>query len=258
MKENIGKIDLSANDASWDITSKTYNNVSWVNEKNLLDKIKDLLLLDTSLDILEVGCGTGVVARHLVENVKHYAGLDSSKEMLKIARKLGDPKMHFFSGDALKMPFSDNVFNRVLFRSVLHHFIDTHKKAVDESKRVLSRGGLLLIAEGGIPFDDDCFDDLNKILSEKEPNRIVFTEKSLDALLDGFEFLIAENLYIPDFSVDNWINNTVQEYETRQKIKQLHIKSSKHYKEMANMQFKENGDITVTSKWRIIVGMKHD
>ena len=59
--------------------------------------------------ILDVGCGTGLLTRHLRGGV---TGLDGSEEMLKIARKRV-PEATFIRGDAFNLPFPDSSFDRV-------------------------------------------------------------------------------------------------------------------------------------------------
>jgi ubiquinone/menaquinone biosynthesis C-methylase UbiE len=59
--------------------------------------------------VLDVGCGTGFLTRHLRGEV---VGLDQSEKMLKMARERV-PRATFVRGDALDLPFPDASFERV-------------------------------------------------------------------------------------------------------------------------------------------------
>ena len=77
------------------------------------------------LKILEVGCGTGAVTAMLRSetsvadgSVRHMLGLDRNLSFLRLARRL-DPDTRFVGADALRLPFSGNVFSAV----VCHFFL---------------------------------------------------------------------------------------------------------------------------------------
>lgn len=59
--------------------------------------------------VLDVACGTGSLTPHLGPEV---TGLDQSEAMLEVARERA-PRADFVRGDALRMPFADNSFDRV-------------------------------------------------------------------------------------------------------------------------------------------------
>lgn len=51
--------------------------------------------LNNNFSVLEIGCGTGVVASELVNKVQRYDAFDLSEEMIKIAKEKND-KVNFF------------------------------------------------------------------------------------------------------------------------------------------------------------------
>ena len=59
--------------------------------------------------MLDVACGTGSLTPYLGSEV---TGLDQSEAMLEVARQRA-PRADFVRGDALRMPFADNSFDRV-------------------------------------------------------------------------------------------------------------------------------------------------
>ncbi|ACV24133.1 class I SAM-dependent methyltransferase [Methanocaldococcus fervens] len=103
---------------------------------------------------LEIGVGTGRFAMPF--NIK--IGVDISKEMAKIAEKRGI-KVVIAKGEEL--PFKDEEFDFILINTVLE-FAENPKKMLKEAKRVLKKGGKIII---GI-IDRDSF--LGKIYEEKK------------------------------------------------------------------------------------------
>jgi demethylmenaquinone methyltransferase/2-methoxy-6-polyprenyl-1,4-benzoquinol methylase len=95
--------------------------------------------------ILDLGGGTGRLARYLRKSGADVWLLDSSLPMLKRAR-LALPACRVFHGDAADMPFHDEFFDLVLIVDALHHF-RRQEQVLKESCRVLRTGGDLYILD---------------------------------------------------------------------------------------------------------------
>jgi ubiquinone/menaquinone biosynthesis C-methylase UbiE len=91
--------------------------------------------------ILEVGVGTGRVARPLVDRGVHVVGVDASRGMLGRAVAKGLP--YLVRGDAYCLPFPDGSFDAALFVHVLH-VLDRPGLGLREAARV-GRHGVLAI-----------------------------------------------------------------------------------------------------------------
>jgi ubiquinone/menaquinone biosynthesis C-methylase UbiE len=98
-------------------------------------------------DVLDVGCGTGVLARAAVGRVAPsgtVTGLDRNDAMLAVARR-ADDRVAWRAGLAEEMPFADSAFDRVTSQFALM-FFDDRRAAVAEMSRVLRPGGVLAVA----------------------------------------------------------------------------------------------------------------
>ena len=147
---------------------------------------KDLDLLISMLDLkknykaLDVGTGPGFVAFELSNKVAVSVGLDINEHMLDIAvRKAEDDNKSnvvFVKGDALSMPFPDNVFDVVSCRRVAHHIKDK-KKFIEDVWRVLKKGGKFGITDLLKPMGDKK-DLFNKF--EKARDTSYISSESLD------------------------------------------------------------------------------
>ena len=108
--------------------------------------LADLADLRPGEVVLDLACGTGVVARLAAERVGEtgqVVGLDLNAGMLAVARALppvmGAP-IDWREGDALAMPLPDATFDVVLCQQGLQQFPD-RLAALREIRRVLRRSG---------------------------------------------------------------------------------------------------------------------
>lgn len=96
--------------------------------------------------VLDVGCGTGVVARHAAARVGPrgtVTGVDRNQSMLGVARELGghlDPPVTWLEGDATALPVAAVSVDVALCQQVLQ-FVADPAAALAELHRVLVPGG---------------------------------------------------------------------------------------------------------------------
>ncbi len=99
--------------------------------------------------VLDVACGTGVVARRAaraVGNIGSVAGLDVNPGMLAVARSTTPPDtpIQWHEADAGHMPLADGSFDVVLCQMGLQ-FMPDRQAALREMRRVLADGGRLIL-----------------------------------------------------------------------------------------------------------------
>jgi len=97
--------------------------------------------------VLDVGCGTGVVARAARPRVGPtgaVTGVDVNDGMLAVARR-ADPEVLWRQGAAESLPFGDGSFDRVVCQFALMFLVD-RAAALGEMARVLAPGGRVAIA----------------------------------------------------------------------------------------------------------------
>jgi SAM-dependent methyltransferase len=101
--------------------------------------------LSRDMSVLEIGCGTGVVARELADVVGRVVGLDVSPALLAYARKRaaadGVP-VDYVLGDAYSLPFANRYFSASCCFTLLAH-LDDLERAVREMIRVSRRTVML-------------------------------------------------------------------------------------------------------------------
>lgn len=95
-------------------------------------------------EILDVACGTGVVARRVAPVSGRTTGLDSSPAMLGVAERLNH-HVRWVPGDATALPFADGDFDLAFCQQGLQFPADT-AATLGELRRVLRPGGRLAVA----------------------------------------------------------------------------------------------------------------
>lgn len=108
--------------------------------------VADLADLGPGQRVLDVACGTGILARTAADRVGEtgeVTGLDLNQAMLTVAARLR-PDLEWRQGDAQQLPFPDASFDRVVSQMALMFFPD-RALAVREMARVVRPGGIVVL-----------------------------------------------------------------------------------------------------------------
>lgn len=111
-----------------------------------VDAVLDAAGVRPGQELLDVACGTGVVARAAAERVGpggRVTGLDLNPAMLAVASRLR-PDLTWRQGDVAGMPFEDDAFDVVTCQSAAMFFPDM-VAALREMARVTRPGGTVAV-----------------------------------------------------------------------------------------------------------------
>jgi len=134
----------------FDNRSRDYNSADWVNDIELLMRIREAVSPLRGGILLDVGGGTGAVASYLSATVPglRVVNLDSSLGMCSISAA---KNLRSVVANAESLPVHGNSVDVVILRQVLH-YVTSVPAVLAECRRVLRAGGLLIIGQF-VPVD---------------------------------------------------------------------------------------------------------
>lgn len=109
--------------------------------------VADAAEIDAGNRVLDVACGTGVLARTSADRVGpegSVVGLDLNTEMLAVAKRKA-PGIEWRQGRAEAIPFDAESFDRVVSQFGLM-FFDDQSAAIREMMRIVRQGGQIAVA----------------------------------------------------------------------------------------------------------------
>ena len=134
---------------------------------SLTEKLIEMLALKGGELVLDVATGTGRIARPLSKKMSggKIVGVDQALAMLDVGHKHEDPILHYdqSAGEAVKLPFKTNTFDRAFVSFSLHHF-GNPAGVVGEVLRVLKNGGRFVVLD---PIIEEAKDSVDIALESK-------------------------------------------------------------------------------------------
>ncbi|MCW4027012.1 MAG: methyltransferase domain-containing protein [Candidatus Bathyarchaeota archaeon] len=113
--------------------------------RTALSALEDIQVEKLDL-VLDIGCGTGLLFRHITERADLLVGLDMSRNLLRKASIKTSPKAVLILADADHMPFADRSFGTVFAVTLLQNMPDMNV-TLQEINRV-ARGNAVIMATG--------------------------------------------------------------------------------------------------------------
>lgn len=154
---------------------------------NLLDEFYEK---GSSLTILDAGCGTGIMLKHL-QKYGFPIGIDISKDALHFSRLREYEKILRASVEAL--PFVDEAFDLIAALEVIYHLqVKNDSKALEEFHRVLKKNGRIIV----------CVPAYNFLRSEHDEaiqTRQRYTKGELRSKMEHAGFRAEKVIYVNTF-----------------------------------------------------------
>jgi ubiquinone/menaquinone biosynthesis C-methylase UbiE len=122
--------------------------------ENSLRDYLDSMDIDTAASVLDIGCGTGVVARAIARRSGfsgEVLGVDLSPSLAATAARLASEealdRVEFRCGDSRKLELPDGSFDAAIAHTLLSH-VDNPLDVLVEVARLVRPGGLIAIFDG--------------------------------------------------------------------------------------------------------------
>ena len=130
--------------------SEEKNEYPFAGYKTILNAIYNEIMHHPQTEILEVGIGTGVLAKKLYENNHVVTGIDFSSKMLEISQhKMPNAKLlEWDIQQGVPRVLKENKFDFIVSTYTLHHLTEEQKVSfLNELTPLLKRNGKILIGD---------------------------------------------------------------------------------------------------------------
>jgi SAM-dependent methyltransferase len=138
--------------AGWERAAAHYNASFARASAQFVEPLLDAAGVAAGTKVLDLCCGTGLVAAAAARRGAAPTGVDFSAAMLNQARRT-HPDLRFDQGDAEALPYANRSFDAVVANLGIHH-VSRPGKAVGEALRVMQPGGRLAFTSWATPADN--------------------------------------------------------------------------------------------------------
>lgn len=231
----------------WAKRAEKYDRTNWVQNEDFMDVFTSMLPEDNFKKILEVGIGTGAVAKIISKRIGPLTGIDISAEMIS---NINHPDIELILADVQALPFDSETFDLIYMRNVLH-YIDQPEKGFSEICRCMKPKAYFLFSQV-VPPDDSISEEYDWLVGR---NIHYPTQTEIIDMFKDFSIIKRLEFILEKQSITNWLNNTCNDKAKKIEIVQRHRDTSDHYKSLA--QYEEtSGDIFVNIKHMLVLGQK--
>lgn len=174
-------------------------------EKEIITELLSKIHSDNRL--LDIGCGTGHWTDFFINKGYRVTGVDSSEEMLKMARRK-NLDAEFILGNSGDLQIADESYSLITTITMLE-FVENQEVSIQEMYRVLKKGGWLIV--GGLYADSIL--GLNKENDEVFKNANLYNKDDLKSTFRQFKILQhEEGVYLNDKF--EFVNSTSESINT--------------------------------------------
>lgn len=201
------------------------NSSAWVRDVGLAKMIVRLARPAPAARLLDVACGTGLVARAFDGLVGHRTGLDVTTAMTDLAKENVD---ELVIGPAEQMPFPDGAFDVVVCRQGIQ-FMDL-PAAIGEMHRVLTPGGRLVLVNLCAYGESDKREYFEILRLRNPVRRNFFLPGDVERMVRQAGFGgVASHRYVSVEDVDDWSDNGAIGEDRREAIREVYRAASREF-----------------------------
>lgn len=221
----------------------------------ILIKLSEVSQNDT---VLDVACGPGMVACEFAGHAGHVTGIDITPAMIEQAKKrqkeLDLGNLSWAVGDAVPLPYSDNLFSLVITRYSFHHLL-APEKALSEMIRVCRPGGRVMVADVAMESSkSESYDRLEIIRDPSHTHALTHEEFAtlfrLSGLLD-----CRQSAYGVDIELETQIRASFPNPGDEPKLRDM-VTNDIGINDLGINARRENGKVMYTVPIGIYIGRK--
>ena len=211
--------------------------------------------------VLEVAAGTCICGRALAPFVKDITCLDLTEEMLAQGKKLAAERqiknISFQTGNAEELPYESETFDLVITRLSFHHF-DNPEKPFQEMKRVLKKGGKLVVWD--MEATEEPLREMDdKIEKMRDPSHTrILSREEFEKLFEKDFTLQCEETTLVPVNLKSWMNLTGTPEDVQKEITNLMQAELAGGSKTGFAPYIKDNQIMFDHRWLLLIGEKRD
>jgi ubiquinone/menaquinone biosynthesis C-methylase UbiE len=136
-------------------------------------RLADALRLTGDDNVLDVGCGPGLLSLALAGRARQVTGIDLTPEMLEQAQaaqiELAIGNIRWEQGDILPLPFPDGAFSIVVTKATFHH-LSVPAAVFEQMIRVCAPGGRIAVSD--VTPDASKIEAFDRVEKLRDPSHV--------------------------------------------------------------------------------------
>jgi len=181
----------------YDRLARIYDSLYGEEQNTKIKSILKILKIECKDLVLDVGCGTGLLIKHVASKVTHFVGIDLSGKAIKIASerscRLGiKEKVSLIQADVDNLPFRDDVFDRIFALTLLQN-VPEPNETIKEIVRVAKSGSQIAVTGLKKHFTEEKF---RRIIGEIEGEHIPVKTSEIHDVIIVINLNKAKNKYM--------------------------------------------------------------
>jgi ubiquinone/menaquinone biosynthesis C-methylase UbiE len=223
----------------------------------------DTLDFDPHDAVLDVAAGTGHLGRAIAPRVRSVICLDLTPDMLhegeQAAQREGLTNITFLRGAAEALPYPDRVFDAVVSRFAVHHFVEPLVQ-VREMVRVCRPGGKVVLIDLVAPEDEREAAAYNRLERLRDPSHThALSTEELRGTLKGCGLSgIRTASRDVEVEAERWLALASTATARAQAIREDLMQDVLGSTSTGMRPFLDDGVLMFTQRWVIAVGFKSD
>ena len=187
---------------SGDIDEQAYNSNNLVQKywhRRRINTIIQNLHITKEDIVLDIGCGSGVMARKCFEKGGTVIGMDLNYRSVEYAISKNIPKSSFIIADAQHLPFKQDVFDIIVCGEIIEH-LQNPDKMVSDALKTLKPGGNVCISTPNShsmwPIIEYLWDHFGEGRNYGQTHITIFNKNTLNKLFSGCEVYFASTIFV--------------------------------------------------------------
>ncbi len=198
--------------------------------------------------VLDIACGTGIVACVFAKYAKNVIGLDITQDMLNQAIKTKNENhlknIEFDLGNVEHLPYKGNSFDIVCTRYSFHHFLNT-KQVFNEMIRVCKSNGKVIVIDVALKSQDaEAYNYIETLRDPSHTKALTFDEFN-NLLSNKILTNHKQSSYNVDLELENLLDSSFPNNGDRKKLYKIYEDDLNKNKLGMNTSLKE-GKIYIT------------